>query len=94
MKWLLRYIKSSADLKLVFAKAKYMRIQGYCDSYYGADIYRRRTIFRYVFTVGGNDGSQKSNLQHVMALSTIEAQYITLTEDVKEVEWVKGLGTT
>nr|GFA38705.1 retrovirus-related Pol polyprotein from transposon TNT 1-94 [Tanacetum cinerariifolium] len=35
--------------------------------------------------------SWKAMLQHVVALSTIEAEYIALTEAIKEAIWLKGL---
>lgn len=91
VKWLLRYIRGSADLNLVFTRDKNFNIQGYCDSDFAADLDRRRSISGYVFTVGGNTVSWKSGLQPVAALSTTEAEYIALTEAVKEAIWIKGL---
>ncbi|GKE75467.1 retrovirus-related pol polyprotein from transposon TNT 1-94, partial [Tanacetum coccineum] len=35
--------------------------------------------------------SWKETLQHVVALSTIEAEYMALTEAVKEAIWLRGL---
>lgn len=67
-------------------------VVGYCDSDYAADLDKRRSLSGYVFTVGGNVVSWKSRLQHVVALSTIEAEYIFLTEAVKEALWIKGFG--
>ena len=43
-----------------------------------------------MFTIGGNTVSWKTNLQHVVALSTTEAEYIALTEAIKEALWLKG----
>ncbi|CAA7016274.1 unnamed protein product [Microthlaspi erraticum] len=91
VKWLLRYIKGSVDLCLRFTKQKDIQIQGFCDSDYSADLDRRRSISGYVFTVGGNVVSWRSSLQRVAALSTTEAEYISLTEAVKEAIWLKGL---
>ena len=54
VKWVLRYIKSSADLKLTFTKSKEFKVRGYCDSDYSADLDRRRSITGYVFQVGEN----------------------------------------
>lgn len=62
VKWLLRYLKGSTDLKLVFTKEKDFRVQGFSDSGYDADLDRRRSTTGYVFTVCGNIVSWKSNL--------------------------------
>lgn len=91
VKWLLRYIKGSLDLNLVYTKDKDFDVQGFCDSDHAADLDRRRSISGYVFTVGGNTVSWRSVLQPVVALSTTEAEYIALNEAVKEAIWIKGL---
>jgi len=51
---------------------------------------RRRSISGMTFTVGGNVVSWKSGLQKVVALSTTEAEYISLTEAAKEAMWFQG----
>ena len=51
----------------------------------------RRSLIGYVFTLGGNLISWKSTLQHIIALSTTEAEYVSLTEDIKEAMWLKGI---
>nr|GEY13719.1 retrovirus-related Pol polyprotein from transposon TNT 1-94 [Tanacetum cinerariifolium] len=50
-----------------------------------------RSITRYEFMILGCAGSLKANLQHMEALSTTEAEYMALTEAVKEAIWLKGL---
>ena len=91
VKWLLRYIKGSQNLSLVYTKGKDLNIIGYCDSDHGGDLDKQRSTSGYVFTVGGNTISWKSCLQSVVALSSTEAEFIALTEAVKEAIWVKGL---
>ena len=91
VKWLLRYIKGSHDLSLVYTKGKDLSVIGYCDSDHGGDLDRKRSTSGYVFTVGGNTISWKSCLQSVVALPSTEAEFIALTEAVKEAIWVKGL---
>lgn len=44
-----------------------------------------------MFTICGCLVSWKALLQHVIALSTTEAEYITVTEVVKEAKWLQGL---
>ncbi|KAL9840222.1 putative RNA-directed DNA polymerase [Arabidopsis thaliana] len=53
VKWLLRYIKGSQDLSLVYTKGKDLSVIGYCDSDHGGDLDRKRSTSGYVFTVGG-----------------------------------------
>lgn len=91
VKWLLSYMKGSADVQLVYTQEKEFKIQGYCDSDYGGDRDRSRSLSGYVFTVGGNVVNWRSSLQPVVALSSTEAEYILLTEAVKEAIWLKGL---
>ena len=45
----------------------------------------------YVFTLGGSCISLKSQLQHIVALSTTESEYIAITEAMKEALWLKGV---
>ena len=87
VKWLLRYIKGSVGVGLCYEANKEggNSIRGYCDFDYTADLDRRRSLTGYVFIVGGNVVSRKSNLQHIVTLSTTEAKYVALVEPIKEV---------
>jgi hypothetical protein len=49
----------------------------------------RRSTTGYVFTVGGTTISWISKLQKVVALSTIEAEYVAATEASKEMIWLQ-----
>lgn len=91
VKWVLRYIKGSLKTKLCYKKSSDFSLRGYCDSDFAADTDRRRSISGMVFTLGRNTISWKSSLQKVVALSTTEAEYMSLTEAVKEAVWLKGL---
>lgn len=59
-------------------------IVGYYDSNYTTDLDKRRSLTGYAFTIGGNVVSWKCNLQHIVALSTIEVEYMSLAKAVKE----------
>ncbi|KAG7532793.1 Reverse transcriptase RNA-dependent DNA polymerase [Arabidopsis thaliana x Arabidopsis arenosa] len=91
VKWVLRYIKGTLDIKLCYQKNPDFQITGYCDADHGADLDKRRSITGLVFTLGGNTISWKSGLQRVVALSSTESEYMSLTEAVKEAIWLKGL---
>ncbi|KAG7591060.1 Zinc finger CCHC-type superfamily [Arabidopsis thaliana x Arabidopsis arenosa] len=91
VKWVLRYIKGTLKTRLCYKKSSNFRIVGYCDADHAADLDKRRSITGLVFTLGGNTISWKSGLQRVVALSTTESEYMSLTEAVKEAVWLKGL---
>ncbi|GJX92586.1 retrotransposon protein, putative, ty1-copia subclass [Tanacetum coccineum] len=65
--------------------------QGFVDSDYAKDPDKGRSITGYAFLVQGCVVSWKATLQHVVALSTTEAEYMALTEAVKEAIWLRGL---
>jgi len=91
VKWVMRYIKGTLATKMLFKRSSEFKVTGYCDADFAADPDRRRSITGMVFTLGGNTISWKSGLQRVVALSTTESEYMSLTEAVKEAVWLKGL---
>ncbi|PHU29366.1 hypothetical protein BC332_01459 [Capsicum chinense] len=62
---------------------------GYVDSDFAGDHDKRRSLTGYVFTIGGCAISWKVILQTTVALSTTEAEYMTITEAFKEAIWLK-----
>ncbi|RVW27611.1 hypothetical protein CK203_099114 [Vitis vinifera] len=46
---------------------------------------KRRSLTRYVFTIGDCDINWKATLQTIVALSTIEVEYMAITRACKEV---------
>ena len=48
-----------------------------------------RSTTGYVFTIGGTVVSWISKLQKVVALSTIEAEYVVATKSSKEMIWLQ-----
>lgn len=93
MQWLLRYLKRSSSLSLTFTKNENSKVKvvGYCDSNFIGDLDKMRSLSRYIFMVGGNAVSWKSSLQHVVALSIKEVEYVVLIECVKEEMWLKEI---
>ncbi|KAH9684680.1 DNA (cytosine-5)-methyltransferase [Citrus sinensis] len=87
------YLRGTAVTAIMFGKISGAspEVAGFVDSDYAADKYRRRSITGFVFTMCGGAISWKSSLQSVVALSTTEAEYIALTEVVKEAIWLRGL---
>jgi hypothetical protein len=93
VKWILRYLRSTVDVGLVFEQDESLGrcIVGYCDSDYAGDLDKRRSTTGYLFTLAKAPVSWKSTLQSTVALSTTEAEYMAITEAVKEAIWLYGL---
>ena len=90
VKWILRYLRGTSDACLEFGRSS-SSLVGYVDSDYAGDLDKRRSLTGYVFTLGGSAVSWKASLQPVVALSTTEAEYIAVTEVIKEGIWLRGL---
>ena len=61
------------------------------DADYAGDVDDRRSTIGYLFTLLGWPICWKSTLQSIVAMSTIEAEYIAVAEAAKEALWLKGL---
>ena len=59
-------------------------ITGYVDSDFVGSLDTRKSLMGSVFTAYGGVVSWKANLQSVVALSTIEVEYIAMKEAAKE----------
>ena len=64
-------------------------LHGYVNAYMAGDKDNRRSTTWYFFTVGGTTVSWISKLQKVVALSTIEAKYVSTIEASKEMIWLQ-----
>jgi len=78
---------------LVFDKdstGKQERI-GYVDSDYAGDLDKHWSTTGYVFILSQAPVGWCSILQSTAALSTTEAEYMSMTEAMKETIWLQGL---
>ena len=87
--WILRYLRGTSDACLEFGRSS-SSLVGYVNSDYAGDHDKRRSLTGYVVTLGGSAISWKASLQPVVALSMIEAEYIAMTEVIKEGIWLRG----
>jgi hypothetical protein len=78
IKWILRYLRGTATHALCFGGSDTF-LQGYVDSDMAGDKHSRRSTTGYVFTIGGTTVSWISKLQKVVAISTIEADYVAVS---------------
>ena len=66
-----------------------LTVQGYTDSDFQSDIDDRKSISRFVFTLGKGTISWRSRKQDTTADSTTEAEYIATSEAAKEAVWIR-----
>ena len=89
VKWIFRYLKGTINARLEFGKGN-GPLTGYVDSDFGGDLDKRRSLTGYIFTLGDCAISWKSQLQPTVALSSTEAEYMAITEAIKEAIWLKA----
>nr|GEU35870.1 hypothetical protein [Tanacetum cinerariifolium] len=93
VKWILKYLRGTINVGLVYGtnRGNHVDVTSFVNSNYAKDPNKGRSISGYAFLVHGYVVSWKAMLQHVVALSTTEAEYMALTEAVKEAIWLRGL---
>lgn len=88
LKRVLRYIKGTLNLKLKYSKTNDCSILiGYADSDWARDEDRKSTS-GYLFKIYNNSVIWRSKKQTCIALSTAEAELVSLCEAVKEMIWI------
>ena len=90
VKWILRYLKGTSDYVLCFGR-NHAQLQGFSDSDLAGDREKCRSTTGYVFTFAGAAISWASRLQHCVALSSAEAEYLALSEGAREMIWLQRL---
>lgn len=88
-KRILRYLKGTSNAKLKFTKNGNANFIGYCDSDYASDCEDRRSCSGYVFLLQNGAISWNSKRQQTVALSTTEAEYMSLASAVQEALWLR-----
>jgi hypothetical protein len=92
LKRVLRYIKGTLELKLVYEKYKNgPKLVGYVDADWGRDTEDRKSTSGYIFKIFQCAVSWCSRKQACTALSSTEAEYIALSQAICEGLWIKKL---
>lgn len=84
-RWILRYLSGTTDKGLLYARSKRQddMVSGYVDARYAGCYDTRKSLIGYMFKYLRNLVSW--NLQHVVSLSSTEAEFIAITKAIKEV---------
>lgn len=88
----MQYLVSTRHLGIKYRKeGSTFTIQGYSDSNWAGCEVARKSISGYVIMASGGAISWKSKLQTIVAHSTIEAEYVGLSECAREIMWLRSL---
>lgn len=92
LKRALRYVKATLDLKLTYIRDHDATgLIGYADADWGGDIVDRKSVSGYVFMMSGNTISWSAKKQSTVALSSTEAEYVSLGSATCGAIWLRGL---
>ncbi|KAK9036765.1 hypothetical protein V6N11_021693 [Hibiscus sabdariffa] len=89
VKNILKHLKRTKDVFLVYGGEEELGIKGYIDTSFQTDKDDSRSQSGFVFCLNGGAVSWMSPKQDTVADSTTEAEYIAASEAAKEVVWIK-----
>jgi hypothetical protein len=89
-KRVLRYLQGTATLGITYRPPP-LRLQGYSDANWAGDMDTRRSTTGYIVMLNNGAIAWKSRRQPTVALSTMESEYMALTDATKELKWVRTL---
>ena len=84
---LLAYLKGTINYRITYSRGGDLSPIGFVDADYAGDVDTRRSTSGYVFTMAGGPVSWSSKRQATVALSTTEAEYMSLTRTAQQVLW-------
>ena len=86
-KYVLRYLKGTSDLKLLYDGGRRNGLYGYSDSSWGDDPDDRHSTASYVFLLADAAISWCSRKQRTAAQSTTEAEYMGIADAGNQAAW-------
>lgn len=89
VKNILKYLRRTKDMFLVYGGQEELVVNGYTDASFQTDKDDFRSQSGFVFCLNGGAVSWKSSKQDTVADSTTEAEYIAASEAAKEAVWIK-----
>ena len=88
---ILKYVKGSPRKGLLYGHNDHTGVVCFTDADWAGSSSDRRSTFGYCVSIGGNLISWKSKKQHVVARSSVEAEYRAIALAACELIWLKQL---
>ena len=89
LRWLVGYLRNTPDYQMII-RGGGMEIRGWTDASFAEDGDRKSTS-GYVVKIGLDTIAWGSKKQSTVATSTLEAEYVAMSECARTVKWVKML---
>lgn len=89
LKWVIVYLRSMKELWLTFGGQNKTLVEGFADADWASQS-DRHSISGFSFHMGQGAVSWSSKKQHIIVLSSTEAEYIAQTHAMKEALWICG----
>ena len=91
VKRVIKYLKGTRDIKLIFLKQTKPDLEGYSDASWATDPEDARSVTGYIFLMQGGAISWNCKRQSTVATSSTEAEYQALAAATQELIWLRGL---
>jgi len=96
IKKVLRYLQGTQNHMLTYRKFDHLEVIGYTNSDFVGCVDTRKSTFGYVYLLAVGAISWKSTKQSVIAVSTMEAEFVACFEATVHANWLRnfilGLG--
>lgn len=92
IKRIFRYLKGTIDKQIVYQR-RYDELKGFCDADWASDLDERRSTSGYIYTMQAGAISWATKRQKTIALSTTEAEFMSMVSAIQELVWLRRLYT-
>jgi hypothetical protein len=82
---ILRYLQATKDISITYGTSKDLTANRFADADWGSDRDDRKSVTGYVFMINNGPVSWTSHKQSTVATSTMEAEYMALSDASREV---------
>lgn len=90
-KRILRYLRGTADMGILYKREGQNHLEAYCDSDYAGDHDDRKNTFGYAYLFSSGAISWSSKKQPIVTLSTTEAEFVAVAYCVCQGIWIKRI---